>query len=352
MKDDYRYPYAKTDNEELIGIDKVTKENKKDYHFYCYGCGEELIPVLGEIREHHFRHKKNNVTCDRNVYLHEFAKNVIKERFDKSEHFYVKYKAERICKKKDNCELGKCNWEECYADDLYEIDLKKYYDKCICEKGYYDYTENGKKRYIADLKLVCSEDDTRELGIEIWVTHECSEEKRNGKMRIIEIKIGKEADAFREIVENDTDELPIRFFNFKRNICLEPSKKLLHCIYKNPNYKEEYVSCSDGINFDEENEYEVYIDSEKLNDEDELILKSILFSNRGLPIRNCLICANVDYRPLFKRTFCKVGNGDIDNCFKNKLFYNCQYYKYSSNKGDHEKRKFEKLYWENKSVDD
>ena len=176
MKDDFKYPYAKTDDDELICIESINKDNRNDHHYYCYGCGKELVPVLGNIREHHFRHKEKSVNCDRNKYLHEFAKNKIKERFETSEHFYVKYNAKRKCKKKDECKLSKLNWEECYADGLYKIDLKEFYDTCTLEKCYS--VENADERYIADLLLTDSKDQSRKpIGIEIWVTHECSEEK-------------------------------------------------------------------------------------------------------------------------------------------------------------------------------
>ena len=58
MKDDFKYPYAKTDDEELICIESINKDNRNDYHYYCYGCGKELVPVLGNIREHHLDIKR------------------------------------------------------------------------------------------------------------------------------------------------------------------------------------------------------------------------------------------------------------------------------------------------------
>ena len=283
--------------------------------------------------------------------MHEFAKNKIKERFETSEHFYVWYNAKRKCKKKDECELSKHNWEECYADGLYKIDLKEFYDTCTLEKCYS--IENDDERYIADLLLTDSKDQNRKpIGVEIWVTHECSEEKKLSKNRIIEIKIEKESDALREIIEKDENELPIRFFNFKRYVLLDPSKKLYHCKPgANNNVVRDELLCSE-MSFDDNSEYELYADIVKLSDEDKFNFVSTKLNDNGVRDPNCLICVNMKYYSCFKREFCDI---DINNriekeeCYKNKRYCNCDYYKYASNKGYHLMHEFEEvLYWEKK----
>lgn len=348
MKDDFKYPYAKTDDDKLICIESINKDNRNDHHYYCYGCGKELVPVLGNIREHHFRHKEKSVNCDRNKYLHEFAKNVIKERFDKSEHFYVKYNAKRKCENKDNCDLVKYGWKECYADDLYEIDLKKHYDTCECEKEYFVDTESGKKR--ADLMLFDSKDKSRFLTIEIWVTHKCEEEKKNNKIRIIEIKIEKEADAYREIVENIDGELPIYFYGFKRNVKLDPSKKLFfNKIGLNNVYEKREVLCSDMKSFDEECKYALFADILDLETDDKFNIISIMLNKKGFIVNNCLLCGYMRYDSLWKKEFCEKYRMEKNTCYKNKKYERCPYYKYASNKGDHLMHEFEEvLYWEKK----
>lgn len=348
MKNDFRYPYAKTDKGDLIGIDQITDDNRRDFRYYCYGCGKELVPVLGNIREHHFRHKENDIPCDRDKYLHEFAKNVIKERFDKSEHFYVKYNAKRKCENKDNCDLVKYGWKECYADDLYEIDLKKHYDTCECEKEYFVDTESGKKR--ADLMLFDSKDKSRFLTIEIWVTHKCEEEKKNNKIRIIEIKIEKEADAYREIVENIDGELPIYFYGFKRNVKLDPSKKLFfNKIGLNNVYEKREVLCSDMKSFDEECKYALFADILDLETDDKFNIISIMLNKKGFIVNNCLLCGYMRYDSLWKKEFCEKYRMEKNTCYKNKKYERCPYFKYASHKGDYLMHKFkEVLYWEKK----
>lgn len=349
MKDDFKYPYAKTDDDELICIKSINKDNRNDYHYYCYGCGKELVPVLGNIREHHFRHKEKSVNCDRNKYLHEFAKNKIKERFETSEHFYVWYNAKRKCKKKDECELSKHNWEECYADGLYKIDLKEFYDTCTLEKCYS--IENDDERYIADLLLTNSKDQSRKpIGIEIWVTHECSEEKKQSKKnRIIEIKIEKESDALREIIEKVENELPIRFFNFKRYVLLDPSKKLYHCkIDANNNVVKDELLCSE-MSFDDNSKYELYADIVKLSDEDKFNFVSTKLNDNGFCVPNCLLCSNMMIcNSLLKIERCYIRGIEKGVCYKNKRYRNCPYYKYASNKGYHLLHKFKEILYREK----
>ncbi len=173
--------------------------------------------------------------------------------------------------------------------------------------------------------------------------------KKLSKNRIIEIKIEKESDAFREITESDENELPIRFFNFKRNILLKPSKKLYHCkIGANHNVVKDELLCSE-MSFDDNSEYELYADIVKLSDEDKFNFVSTKLNDNGFCARNCLICVNMKYDSCFKRDFCDIYRIEKEVCYKNKRYRNCDYYEYASNKGYHLMHKFEEvLYWEKK----
>lgn len=262
MAEPHKYPYAINEDGNPIYIDDITKENRKQTRFFCYGCGAELFPVLGEVKEHHFRHAKDAI-CDPNKYLHEFAKAAIKKRFDEKNTFIVKYKATHICEKYGNCELAQhYHWEECKYDDLYSIDLKQYYDTCLLERGYYEVLPDGKKKYIADLKLSDSKDDNKKpVIIEIWVTHECTDDKKQNGGKIIEIKINCEKDASRPIIQSDDESLPIRFFNFKNPIQIEPSRKLKHVKLMPSLFGKVIVTdetpCSEGLQYDAKGENEV-----------------------------------------------------------------------------------------------
>ena len=70
----------------IIHIDEVTKDNRAE-HYYCVGCGGEMSAVLGEKRDHHFRHKEAH--CSWESYLHKLGKMRLKQRFDTQKEFVV-----------------------------------------------------------------------------------------------------------------------------------------------------------------------------------------------------------------------------------------------------------------------
>ena len=212
---------AKDDKGNIIHIDEVTNDNRAE-HYYCVGCGEEMSAVLGDKREHHFRHKEAH--CSWESYLHKLGKMRLKERFDTQKEFIIKYYVEYRCDKSKGCKLEpiykdqKCNRREQVA-----IDLKKLFDTCEEEVTY--------KGYRADLMLSSKEHPEMEpIFLEISVTHDCEVDKLSSGIQIIELKIADEKDVMRPLVEEDRlfgrsnpqqpydfNALPpIRFFNFKR----------------------------------------------------------------------------------------------------------------------------------------
>lgn len=297
MKNDhFTYPFAINEDGRPVHIDEITNENRHDSHYLCYGCGAELFPVLGKQRAHHFRHEKDSI-CNPDKYLHEFAKAEIKKRFDENDSFVVQYHAHQKCKKADECEFfEQYHWPECEKEGLYAIDLKQFYDTCSLEKGYYQELPDGTKRYIADLILKHSQKpENKQVCIEIWVTHECTEDKKINGGKIIEIKISKEQDTFREIIECVDDDLPIRFFNFKKKVSIEPSHKFNHIkvIRKEnrPEKAKEESICSEGLSFDKNSLFEVIVDS-GMNEKEEHELVSVLCnkSNTGVVVDCHLWC--------------------------------------------------------------
>ena len=203
-----RYRYALC-NERIISIDDVTKEDRKLSKFTCLGCGHEMVPVLGKVREHHFRHK-NNENCRNETYLHNLGKNRIKEIFDTQKHFYIHYNATNTCEL-----LGSCPFHVCKKEFKSSYDLKEYFDTCEIEKGC------GK--FIPDILLTHSNHPNRKLFIEINVNHPCSIEKLNSGFRIIEIDVSSEQ-SISSIYSLDEEKDNIHFFNFKRDII--PLKKV------------------------------------------------------------------------------------------------------------------------------
>ena len=339
----YTYPYAINEDGMPVHIEKISKENRHDHKYHCYGCGAELFPVLGNIREHHFRHEKGSI-CDPNKYLHEFAKAAIKKRFDENDKFVVKYHAHQKCKKADECDLHKrYQWPECEREDLYEIDLKKFYDTCTPEKGYYEDLPDGRKRYIADLLLSHSQKpENKKVCIEIWVTHECTDDKKRSG-RIIEIKILKEKDAYRPIIESDDENLPIRFFKFKKSVLTEPSHLLKHIKVISEDHKPKIVkeehSCSDE--FDKNSSYEIRINP-GLKEKQEDMLFAVLCnqSETSLTCRNHTICKIGTYVIYRYREYLTCGQRKCP----------CPRFQYDENKGKQILKQYGKFLIDEKKV--
>lgn len=289
---------------QIVHIDEVTRENRAE-HYYCVGCGEEMSAVLGDKREHHFRHKEAH--CSWESYLHKLGKMRLKERFDTQKEFIIKYYVEYRCDKSKGCKLEpiykgqKCNRREQVA-----IDLKKLFDTCEEEVTY--------KGYRADLMLSNKEHPEREpIFLEISVTHDCEPEKLSSGIQIIELKIVDEKDVLRPLVEEDSlfgrsnpqqpydfNTLPpIRFFNFKRifetarpleRFWVAPDDKGILRGY----FNQDKLTCRNvNDNHREDSLYEVAIPSEVLvkNCKPNLyefgMMKAI---QAGIDVKHCAVC--------------------------------------------------------------
>ena len=288
----------------IIHIDEVTKENRAE-HYYCIGCGGEMSAVLGDKREHHFRHKEAH--CSWESYLHKLGKMRLKQRFETQKEFVVKYYVEHHCDKSKGCQLEPIYRDKkCIRRELLESDLKKMYDTCEEEVTY--------KGYRADLMLSSKEHPEREpIFLEISVTHDCEPEKLASGIQIIELKIADEKDVLRPLVEKDSllgrtnpehpydfNALPpIRFFNFKRKF--ETNRPLERFwVYKDDygvlrgNCIQDNLNCRNVTdNHREDSLYEVAIPSEvvvnncKPNLYEFGMMKAI---NAGIDVRHCGIC--------------------------------------------------------------
>ena len=70
---------ALNENNKLVNIEQV--ERGLACQCTCFECGEAVIARKGEIKEHHFAHASNKVSCTINSesVLHKYAKEVILE---------------------------------------------------------------------------------------------------------------------------------------------------------------------------------------------------------------------------------------------------------------------------------
>ena len=288
----------------IIHIDEVTKENRAE-HYYCVGCGGEMSAVLGDKREHHFRHKEAH--CSWESYLHKLGKMRLKQRFDTQNDFVIKYYVEHHCDKTKGCKLEPIYRDKkCNRRELIALDLKKLYDTCEEEVSY-----NG---FRADLMLSSKEHPEREpIFLEISVTHDCEPEKLASGIQIIELKIADEKDVLRPLVEEDgllgranpenpydfNALPPIRFFNFRRKF---ETARPLERFWVSPDDKgvlrgnciQDNLNCRNVTdNHREDSLYEVAIPSEvvvnnrKPNLYEFGMMKAI---NAGFDVKHCGVC--------------------------------------------------------------
>lgn len=293
---------VKDEDGKIIHIDEITKNNRAK-HYYCIGCGGEMSAVLGENRDHHFRHKKAH--CSWESYLHKLGKMQLKQRFESSNTFVVKYYVESHCDKLKGCILRD---KKCNGRFLLELDLKKDYDTCEEEVMY--------KGYRADLMLSSKEHPELEpIFLEISVTHDCEADKRDSGIQIIELKIADEKDVLRPLVEEDSSfgrsnheytyilnsMSPIRFYNFKRKIETTRPFERFWVAKDEKGILRGYCSLGDltcrnvETNHREDSVYEVAISSElfvnysKPNLYEFGMMKAI---GAGIDVKHCGICKN------------------------------------------------------------
>lgn len=216
-----QYQAAEDKNGNLVFIENVT-ETERNNGYFCASCHKEVIPVLGNYRVHHFRHKVDH-ECNGETYLHRLAKEVLKKRFDSSSEFKITFEQAHYCDLYNTCcHEGKTS--SCKEIELVTIDLKDYYDECRLEL--YDPSANK----TPDLVLLDSKERFPHIWLEIFVSHHCTEEKLATEgVKIIEFEIKTEEDALSlaqiEIKQNagpgtnkktsDKQGFAIRFYKFK-----------------------------------------------------------------------------------------------------------------------------------------
>lgn len=214
---EYSVKYSKVYDKDgnIVDISTVTPENKQA-EYYSIGTKTPMIAALGEKNKHYFRAKRGYV-INGETELHEYAKKMLKYRFDNQENFFIELFQREQCTKRDKC-IFYDHLDEDYRgcghiDRRLEIkiDLKKYYDTATLE-GYY-------KGFIADVLLTSSDHPDREpVFLEVAVTHKCEEEKIQSKIRIIELVVRKEEDVYVNISQDSyMRAVEINFYNFKDN---------------------------------------------------------------------------------------------------------------------------------------
>ncbi|MFG6082843.1 hypothetical protein ACEUZ9_004075 [Paracoccus litorisediminis] len=144
-----------------------------------------MIPALGRVQAHHFRHKSIQISCSTETYLHEAAKHAFHDGFCAAKANGRPYTIIRnrpvICRRQEELFGLTCHLQDIPAS----FDLTRHLDHAMIEKRILS--------YIADV-LLESDDGQRQLLVEIEVTHACTHEKLSSGLKILEIRVGCDAD--------------------------------------------------------------------------------------------------------------------------------------------------------------
>lgn len=233
MQHSHKYQHFALDASDNI-VDIKNVDNNQRY--FCPHCHGEMIAKRGDIRQWHFAHKTDKCSYDK--YLHSIAEIMIMNWFNKKETIILSMDNFEKCNKYDSCIFYDAS--NCEGTKRTQFDLKKYYSKCILEHRY--------EGFIADLYCECNTNPASPIFIEIFVTHECSQEKKNSNIRIIELFIQSEEDILdivnsSNLVESDM----VRLYNFQRKESLidkfaQPFQKYI--LYPTLKSYVEYDTCT------------------------------------------------------------------------------------------------------------
>lgn len=312
------YPEAVTADGNIVSAIEIEKGNEtwEGMKFYFPGCeGDDEEEMLFIQRKHKngvtkfFRHRPGYIG-DRNEpdrYLHNYAELRIKQRFDESitsGKFPVEYYVVEKCPENSVCKL-KANLK-CKGDPkpvLKSLNLRKLYDTCSIEKG--------ADKYIADLLLTNSQDDSiKPMFLEVFVTHKCTDEKVASGYPIIEIKINSKEDADNPIVENAgevVDEYmfmqsennktmpPIVFYGFERDVPFNSYVNYRNFLLTKKDNELiancRAIACKDVEEFAPENRaFSLSVPLVELNEIDLYELGMAKAMELGLKVRDCSLC--------------------------------------------------------------
>lgn len=186
--------------EDVFNISDVT-QGDRNKEFTCLGCGRELIPVLGDIKERHFRHKAE-LTCSGETYLHNLAKHRFHDAYSKcleeKKPFMIHVSRQSKCTFYEQ-KLG----SPCLSITNESFDLTKWFSEPPL-------LESRHGEFIPDVLLKSGKGVP--LFVEIKVSHACSQDKIDSGHRIMEIEVNSVEDTdFSNGVGKDSS---VSLFNF------------------------------------------------------------------------------------------------------------------------------------------
>ena len=218
--------YAIFKSGELIHIREANMSNED---CFCPHCGCRMLKRCGNIRTWHFAHdyryeNEVHMECSYESYLHAFAKLRFKQWFDNTDSIILNYQ-QPTCKFANDC-IWRNSEDKCSVKK--SIDLKKCLSLCTLEET----ISVGNHRFRADLLWSNPEKPKNDILVEIKVTHECSQKKKESNKRIIEFEVHSEEDV-ENIVTNDISESEtVRFYGFNPKNFIEKRVSAKHSLLK------------------------------------------------------------------------------------------------------------------------
>lgn len=325
-----KYQYALDSSGRTINVECLQPSKEvREATFICLSCENIVIPVLGEKRRKHFRHKAD-ISCSPETYLHKLAKLTFYEVYNSclqnNEPFWIEFEVTQICDYYAKDFLRKCEWGKVIS----KFDLTQYFKTIRLECR--------EDSFIPDLLLLSNKN--KKLFIEIAVTHQSTHEKINSAYRIIEIAINDEkdisiiSDRFLKESQNTA------FYNFERKIvdnfchssCIHGIKPYDKCLLEDDVfiiYKSgKSIITRKSIGELEKGNVSYYERVNKTNVRADKLFKikviEAYLNNR--PIKNCYLCRYHaknnrydEYNPVFCKFFLKTCNSN--------QAAKCRYYK-------------------------
>lgn len=296
---DIRYKYALSENGELVYIDSLTEKNRIDYE--CLGCGNILRPVLGKIRQKHFRHKIQPV-CSPETYLHRMGKKLFIKKYNEcltfNNPYIIEFETPIFC---NSCQYGPCP----------KGGQKITYDLTTAFKSIKE--EQRDQNLTPDILLETKSGE--KIYIEIAVTHFSSNNKISSGKRIIEFIIKEEKDL--EVFEKNQVSIldnKIRVYNFRPQPKEIPLKHYCHkeidyfTIFSNGKCR--IITCL-AHEWDAIKKSKEYIAKVESRDSEVFIQEAEKAFCAGIKVKNCFLCryhARNTFYLLFRESnpiFCK-----------------------------------------------
>lgn len=319
-KKSIKYRYALNLEDAIVDIGTV--ERLSEHSYKCISCGGDMIPVIGEKRRRHFRHKVVIESCSLETYLHKSGKylflEVYKDCLAEGKPYEIQFYRPRICNRCTT--IAHCTMQSV----LFNADITKYFKHV--------YLESADGQFIPDLLL--SSDASQKIYVEVAVKHLSSFGKRSSGNKIIEIKIENEDDlSLIRACRLSEDDKRIEFVNFERKTVdgnySSECQKTVSLFILNPNgssttKKVKWFDYEKLIQ--EEKSYYKVLDHKNADTYRREIEKAHL---EGLKIRNCFLCryhgkpTASQREETDKPIFCKF----LKSLFSSNEAVKCKYYR-------------------------